>query len=434
MRRSVILTSALALGMLLPVQAKDLRVRLPKKSKTTPVQNFNRAGVNALEKHDYTHAKKLFYKAYLLDPYDPFTLNNLGYVDELEVVVDRAQRSYGLSAAMNSEAEVDKSTSESALHKPVTQVAGHFEEGNLEANKLNLEAISFLIKGRPFEAEKILNSALQSDPKNPFTLNNMGYDMELQGELQKAIQYYQQAADQHSNEKVIVAVKKDWRGRPISEIAGGNATRVEKGLAKANTPEAQVALLNLRGVSALNRNDLKSARGYFEQAYAKDNNNAFALNNMGYLAELDGDKETAQLYYERAKSGAQADRRITVASDPHIEGKRLEAVATSSDQGIAQRLAAAQEARRRSTNAPVTLYSRGFSQTPPPPAEIPKEATPQPPTTVPESAAPGTANSQGNATQPVSAATPGTPAPTQPAPATPSAPAVQERDPVPAPK
>ena len=155
---------------------------------------------------------------------------------------------------------------------------------------------------------------------------------------------------------------------------------------------------------------------------------------MGYLAELDGDKETAQLYYERAKSGAQSDRRITVASDPHIEGKRLEAVATSSDQGIDQRLAAAQEARRRSTNAPVTLYSRGFSQTPPPPAEIPKEETPQPPTTVPESAGPGTANSQGNATQPVSAATPGTPAPTQPAPATPSAPAVQERDPVPAPK
>src|SRR5438309_4784136 len=139
MRRSVILTSALTLGMLLPVQAKDLRVRLPKKSKTTPVQNFNRAGVNALEKHDYTHAKKLFYKAYLLDPNDPFTLNNLGYVAELEGDVDRAQRFYGLSAAMNSEAEVDKSTSESALHKPVTQVAGHFEEGNLEANKLNLE-------------------------------------------------------------------------------------------------------------------------------------------------------------------------------------------------------------------------------------------------------------------------------------------------------
>ena len=62
---------------------KEVRIPLPKRSHATPVQNLNREGVKALEKHDYAKAKRLFYQAYLLDPNDPFTLNNLGYVSEL---------------------------------------------------------------------------------------------------------------------------------------------------------------------------------------------------------------------------------------------------------------------------------------------------------------------------------------------------------------
>ena len=424
MERTAIITLALTVLLGAPSQAKDLRIPLPKKAKPTPVQNYNREGVSALEKHDYTRAKRLFYKAYLLDPNDPFTLNNLGYVAELEGDVDRAQRFYNLSAAMNSDAAVDKATAEAAKGKHVTDVAGHFEEGTLEANRLNLEAISFLIKGRPYEAEKILNKALRSDPKNPFTLNNMGYDMELQGELQKAVEYYRQAADQRSDEKVIVAINKDWRGKPISEIAGNNASRVERGLEKSNTPEAQVALLNLRGVSALNRNDRKAAREFFRQAYEKDNNNAFALNNMGYLSELDGDRETAQMFYERARTAEQANRRVTISSDPHVEGKRLEAVANAEDQGIDQRLEIARAERRSRETGPVTLLNRGFSQqAPPPPEPTPVETAPEanPQQASPQSTAPATQ-------------TPQQPSPQAAPPQNQPKPPVQEVDPVPAPK
>ena len=42
-----------------------------------------------------------------------------------------------------------------------------------------------------------------------------------------------------------------------------------------------MARLNTRGVAAINRNDYKLARSYFEQAYELDPKNAFALNNMG---------------------------------------------------------------------------------------------------------------------------------------------------------
>jgi Flp pilus assembly protein TadD len=362
MKLAPLMSSALLLALALPAQAKDLRIPLPKKAKPTPVQNYNREGVTALDKHDYVKAKKLFYKAYLLDPNDPFTLNNLGYVAELEGDVDRARRFYDLSAAMNSDAEVNKSTAKEAEGKPVTQIAGHFEKGTMEVNKLNLEAISFLIKGRPFEAEKILRNALQVDANNPFTLNNMGYDMEMQGEMQKATEYYLQAANTRSNEPIIVAIKKDWRGKGISDIAAQNAERVQQFLAQNNTPEAQVALLNLRGVSALNRNDRKSALQYFQQAYQQDPNNAFALNNMGYLSELNGDHETAQLYYEKAQRASRADRRVSVASDPRVQGKRLTVVATNSDQLMDARMEALRNARRVEGAGQTTLLDRGFSQ------------------------------------------------------------------------
>ena len=39
------------------------------------------------------------------------------------------------------------------------------------------------------------------------------------------------------------------------------------------------------------------------QAYQKDAQNAFTLNNLGYVSELAGDRESAEMYYEAARSG-----------------------------------------------------------------------------------------------------------------------------------
>src|SRR5438309_11512071 len=96
---------------LLQAAEKAIRLNIPKRRQPTPVQTFDRDGVKAIEKHDYSKAKKLFYKAYLLDPNDPFTLNNLGYVAELEGDVDRAQRFYELAQEQNSQATVDRASS-----------------------------------------------------------------------------------------------------------------------------------------------------------------------------------------------------------------------------------------------------------------------------------------------------------------------------------
>ena len=354
-RMSLITVSMLLLASLLHAEEKTLRINIPKRSKPTPVQALNRDGVKAVEKHDYAKAKQLFYKAYLLDPDDPFTLNNLGYIAELEGDVDRAQRFYQLSQDQKSQATVDRASNDNIKGKTVAEVAGHAQTGNVQSNVLNVEAISLLNKDRVAEADAILQKALRIDPRNPFTLNNMGYTKEKQGELEAAINYYRAAADINSDEPVIVTVNKSWRGRPISRVAASNAKKVQSALAKEDNTEQRVARLNQQGVSALNRNDRAQALKYFTQAYKLNPGDAFALNNMGYVAELNGDRESANFYYGKAKEADNHERHVTLATRAEDEGKKLEEVADKNDNKTEASIQAQQELNRRSGKAPVLV-------------------------------------------------------------------------------
>jgi len=336
---------------------RALRIPLPKKSKFTPVQQLNRDGVQALKKNNIDKAKRLFYKAYLIDPNDPFTLNNLGYVSELEGDMDRAQRFYDQAQANTSEAVVDRSTTKEVEGKAVAVVAGRTAEAPMQVNRMNSEAIALLRKDRAPEADLILQQALKLDRKNPFTLNNMGFAKEKEGELELAIRYYESAAMTGAQDAVIVAIDKDWRGKPISEIAANNAEKARKELTKSEDLRTRVVRLNLRAVSAMNRNDRKTARQDFQEAYRLDPGNAFALNNMGYLAEMDGDKETAQDYYERARRAERAGSRVAVSTRPEVEGRPLEQVAQQSTSLVESKMQAEVESKRR-TKGPPALHTR----------------------------------------------------------------------------
>jgi Flp pilus assembly protein TadD len=352
---TVLTPSVLALSLLcggFAAQAQQLRIPLPKKSKFTPVQQLNRDGVAALKKHDIGKAKRLFYKAYLIDPNDPFTLNNLGYVSELEGSSERAQRYYDQAKANTSEAVIDRSTAQEAQGKTVASVAGHTAEGPMKVNQLNSEALGLLNRDRAPEADVVLQAALKIDPNNPFTLNNMGFAKEKEGELESAIKYYDGSAATGSREPIVIAFNKNWRGRPISEVAAQNADKSRKELSKAQDMQAQVARLNLRAVSAMNRNDRKTARANFQQAYKLDPKNSFAINNMGYLAELEGDTETAQSYYEQAQRADRARQKVMVSTRPEVEGQTVGHVAEQSTTLVESSFAARADARRRSGGAP----------------------------------------------------------------------------------
>jgi Flp pilus assembly protein TadD len=333
--------------------AQELRIPLPKKSKFTPVQQLNRDGVAALKKHDISKAKQAFYKAYLIDPNDPFTLNNLGYVSELEGNLDRARRYYDQAQANTSEAVIDRSTTDEAQGKTVASVAGHTAEGPMKVNELNSQALGLLNADRAPEADVVLQQALKIAPNDPFTLNNLGFAKEKEGELEEAIRYYDRSAATRSREPIVIAFNSSWRGKPISQVAARNAESSRKELSKSQDLQARVARLNLRGVSAMNRNDRKTAQESFQQAYKLDPNNSFAINNMGYLAELSGDKETAQSFYEQAQRADRSRQKVMVSTRPEVEGQTVAHVAEQSTVLVESSFAARAEAKRRSGGAPV---------------------------------------------------------------------------------
>jgi Flp pilus assembly protein TadD len=362
--------------LVLPAQAGDLRITLPKRTHATPVQNLNREGVEAIQKHQFQKAEKLFYKAYIIDPDDPFTLNNLGYVSEIQGKVERAQRFYELSARQNSDTTVDKSSIEALKGHPLTEVTGAYAARDLRVNRGNVEAMSLLTQGRVQEGEDVLERTLALDPKNPFTLNNLGYAMEGQGNLDSAFRYYSQAADLHSSEKVVVSVDPRWRGKAISEVAANNVRALRTRIDTEQSDAAKVARLNLQGVAALNHNEAEQARKFFEQAYRIDPKNAFALNNMGYVAEMTGDQETADEFYAAARAAEGSNAKVAIATRRSAVGAPVAQVAESNDEGAQSNLQAKREAKQRE-NGPIQLKTRDNQPVPEPPMPPPSQ-TPQP--------------------------------------------------------
>jgi Flp pilus assembly protein TadD len=360
----------------LRASAGDLRITLPKRTKPTPVQELNREGVKAVQKHHLADAEKLFYRAYLIDPDDPFTLNNLGYISELQGKVERAQRYYELASKQNSETTIDESSSPWLKGRQLTEIAGQYANRELRINHGNVQAMSLLARGRTQEAEAILQRTLAVDPKNPFTLNNLGYTMEAEGELEAALRYYSQAANVHSSEKILVTADPGSRGKEISSVAATNAKAVRQRLTREQSVVDRVTRLNLQGVSALNRNDQDSARRYFLEAYRLDPSNSFSLNNMGYVSELQGDQETADEFYAAAKQAQGANERVTLANHHEMQGLPLSQVASSNDEGAQANLEAERQ-KRMKQGGPIQLKTRDNKPVPEPETPPPTETQPQ---------------------------------------------------------
>jgi Flp pilus assembly protein TadD len=226
--------------------AGDLKITLPKRSQLTPVQRLNREGVEAIRKQQYEKAESLFYKAYLFDPADPFTLNNLGYISELQGQLGRAQKLYGLASEQATDATIDRSSAEQLAGKPMREALGNLKDVPMQVNRMNVEAIRLLSDDRAPEAETVLDKALAVDPRNVFTLNNLGVAKEARGDYDEALKYYTQVADAHSLEPVIVTLNRAARGKPVSEVAAESAKKLRERMQNAATAQARAALLAVR--------------------------------------------------------------------------------------------------------------------------------------------------------------------------------------------
>ena len=360
--------------------AKDIKVTIPKRSHLTPVQRLNREGVDAIEKHNYEKAETLFYQAYLFDPADPFTLYNLGYVSELKGQLERAQKLYGLASEQATDAVIDRTSARQLEGKSMRDAFGGLKDAPMQVDRMNVEAIRLISQGRAQEALVVLQKALTIDPQNTYTLNNLGVAKEARGDYDEAMKYYMAAANSHSAEPVIVTLNRAWRGKPISEMAADSAKKLSERMQNAATAQAQAALLTVQGVSATNHNDWPTARQDFMKAYSLNPYSAFSLNNIGYLAERDGDLETAEFFYERARQAEDARAKVGLATRQSAEGMRIFAVASDSDQKVDDKITA-ENAVRRQHPGPVELKHRDNTpviEPPPQPSPAPGPASQAP--------------------------------------------------------
>lgn len=359
--------------------AGDLRIKIPRRSELTPVQKLNRSGVNAVVSHQYEKAQALFYKAYLYDPTDPFTLNNLGYVAELQGQVERAMVFYKLAAEQGCGAIIAKSDNKALQGQPMTAAIDTRTNGPMRVNRLNLQGLELLSENQGFAAQAILQQALQADPQNAFTLNNLGVASETVGDYDAALKYYDEAAAMGSKEAAAITLRKTARGKSVSQIAAQSAENLRRRLHNADMTQARATMLEMRGVFEVNENNVAAARQDFLDAYRLDPSSAFTLNNLGYVSELDGDLETAQFFYARARKAGDADARVGLASQAFAQGQHLGMVAGDSNQKVDGQLQAYSQERRGEPGA-VELTPRYGSLEPDKSAARPKES----PTTQPQ--------------------------------------------------
>ncbi len=349
----------------MPASARDLRITIPARSKLTPVQRLNRDGVEAIRKRNYEKAESLFYKAYLYDPADPFTLNNLGYVAELRGNLDSADRFYRLAAEQSCGATISISTDKQLQGKPMMYAIDTVKNLQMRVNLGNVQAILLLEQDRPFEAEALLKHLLPVDPQNPYTLNNLGVAEETLGDFDSALRYYDDAAAVGSKEPIVVTLNRAWRGRPVSRAAADAAATLRKHMRTMNLTLVRARMLTVRGVSAANQNDWDAARTDFLEAYRLDPDSAFSLNNRGYVAERAGDLETAQFYYSQARKAGNSGMRVGLATRPTAEGQPLTVVATESNDQVDGALSAYTENRRGQPGPVVLIPRNGQSLVPP---------------------------------------------------------------------
>jgi Flp pilus assembly protein TadD len=339
--------------------ARDtVAITIPMRGQFTPVQRLNREGVEAVKKRQYDKAESLFYKAYLYDPADPFTLNNLGYIAELKGQIDRAQKFYALASEQGSNANIDLSNVKRLEGQPMMTALGTLQDLPMRVNRMNVDAMRLLSEDRGFEAIALLRKTLQLDPRNPFTLNNLGVAEESIGDNASALNYYRMVTNSHSEDVVAVTPDQSWSGKPVSDMAAANAARLEGQQQKAGPNASQAAEFNLKGVLAANQNDWATAKQDFMHAYSLDPSNAFSLNNRGYVAEMDGDLESAEFFYEKAQKAIDSNTRVGLASHPLVEGTSLQTVAASSNSKVDGALERYSQQRRRE-NGPIELTPRG---------------------------------------------------------------------------
>jgi Flp pilus assembly protein TadD len=350
-------------------EARDLRIVIPRRGLETPAQRLNRQGVREIQKHHYKKAEKLFYKAYLYDPADPFTLNNLGYVSEIEGQLSQAEQFYHLADEQSNDAMIAFSNENKLKGQPMLDAVRAIHDEPMKVNRLNIKAIELLSHNHPFEAVKVLQATMTIEPHNAFTLNNMGVALEATGDFAAALRSFERAADSQAAANVLVSMNHRWIGKPVHELAARNAQKLQKRIKSMSPNSIKAIKLSIHGVSAINQNRWAEAREDFLRAYSLSPTDAFSLNNRGYVAEREGELESAQFYFSMVRKADDANEKVGWTSSKQTPVKPIiKFVASANNYNVNEALAEYSK-QRRETGGPIVLIPRknGFLQQHPAP-------------------------------------------------------------------
>jgi len=241
----------------------------------------------------------------------------------------------------------------------------HFEEAlaipdtPLLINHDNVEAVRLLSQAA---APKPTFSAEGSEDRSQqhFHSQQSRRRQEMEGESQEALKYYDSAAAVHSDAAAVV-----YAQQILARQAGrrdGRAECQELANASGHPDDPRTANGGIKHEGSF-RYEPQRAPGRatrLPQGLRLDPSNAFANNNIGYLSEIEGDRETAQFFYDRAQALGGANTPVGLATRSSAEGMRLGQVASDSDAKVEAKVQDERSARRQ-RHEPILLLRRDNS-------------------------------------------------------------------------
>ena len=246
----------------------------------------------------------------------------------------------------------------------------------MQVNRINVYAIGLLQKDQAPEADLALQKALKLDPTNPFTLNNLGYAREKEGELEDAYKYYTQAAGQHSDTPIVVTITRSWRGKGISQIAEGNAKKVQNLMEHEQSVFAAGRAAEHARRRGHQPQRLQAGAPVLRAGVQTRSQECIRAEQYG-LSGGDGRRpRDCRLLLRQGREADQSSMKVAYASRKDVEGMKLSAVASDSDDAVNKATEEA-AAPRREEGGPVVLRYRDNSVVIEPPVP-PKPETTQP--------------------------------------------------------
>jgi Flp pilus assembly protein TadD len=188
--------------------------------------------------------------------------------------------------------------------------------------RLNREGVEAVEKRRYEKAETLFNKAYLYDPTDPFTLTNLGYISELQGQADRAESFYKLAVEQGCYANIDLSTAKNLKNKPMIDALG----------TIKNLP-MRVNRMNVMAMQLLSAGRSFEAESLLESALALDPANAFTLNDLGVANEALGDVEAALRYYDRS-SAIRSKEPIVITINKAFRGKQISVVAAESAYGL----------------------------------------------------------------------------------------------------